>query len=232
MIQARLRGFAGKRGPILRTLTGTIAYRIAWGVVWLLAHFYWRMDIQGTENVPKEGPFILSPNHRSNVDGPLTVILTHRRMRYLAKSEMFKVQWFGNLCKSMGAIPVNRGAPDRASLAACMNAMKEGYGLVLFPEGTRQTGDKIGEIHEGAAYLALRSNAPIVPVAFGFSSGAHKKGKRYLSPVKLTCIVGDPLVFDRGDSKRVTRAAIDECSQRLHDKLQELFDLAENRKVV
>jgi 1-acyl-sn-glycerol-3-phosphate acyltransferase len=210
---------------------GWFCYYAARFITQALAFTLWRIDIQGAENIPASGGFILCPNHRSNVDGPLTCILTRRRMRYLAKSEMFKVEKIGNIYKAMGAISVNRGAPDRASLAACMTALGEGRGLVLFPEGTRQVGDKIGNIHEGAAYLALRAGVPVIPVAFGNSAGAHKKGKLYLSRVKVTCIVGDPLVFKRTDERRVQRLEVDEATRVLHDKLQELFDLSENRKL-
>ena len=112
-------------------IIGTLAYRAAQIIVNILAHGLWRMKIQGTENIPKTGPFILAPNHRSNVDGPLTVILTRRRMRYLAKAEMFSVA--GPLYIAMGAIAVKRGEPDRASLKACFNALNSGLGLVLFP---------------------------------------------------------------------------------------------------
>lgn len=215
---------------MVERIVGTVAYRLAQVIVWCLARFLWRMQIEGTENVPKTGPFILAPNHRSNVDGPLTVILTSRRMKYLAKSEMFSVEILGRLWKSMGAIAVNRGAPDRASLQACMKAMAEGRGLVLFPEGTRQSGDQIADVHEGAAYLALRGHTPIIPVGFGHTKDAHKKGKPYLSRAKLTCIVGDPLVFERTDPKHVTREEIDEATALIQTKLQELFDRSEQRR--
>lgn len=210
-------------------LVGAFCYWAARAITWTLATVLWRIDIKGRENIPKTGAFLLSANHRSNVDGPLTCILTRRRMRYLAKEGMFKIETLGKLYKSMGAIPVNRGAPDRASLHACMEVLKGGRGLVLFPEGTRQTGDVITELHEGAAYLALRTGAPIVPVGFGNSVNAHKKGAWHLSFAKVTCIIGEPLYFERSDSARVTRVQISEATEKLRERLQELFDAAEAR---
>lgn len=208
---------------------GWICYYGARLVTWLLARVLWRIRIEGAENIPGEGAFLLCPVHRSNVDGPLTCILTRRRMRYLAKDSMFKVAWLGNVYRAMGAIPVNRGTPDRRSLHACMEALQSGRPLVLFPEGTRKEGSTLRDVHEGAAYLALRADVPVVPVGIGNSSGAHPKGSWYLRPVKIRITVGAPLRLQKGDSARVSRAAIAAGTEAITKAVQEVFDAAEGR---
>jgi 1-acyl-sn-glycerol-3-phosphate acyltransferase len=208
---------------------GWFCYYAARLITWVLARVLWRVSIEGTENIPTEGAFLLCPVHRSNVDGPLTCILTRRRMRYLAKETMFDIVWLGNVYQAMGAIPVNRGTPDRKSLHTCLSALESGQPLVLFPEGTRQEGDRVTEVHEGAAYLALRAGVPIVPVGIGNSSGAHPKGSWWLRPVKIRIVIGEPFELDKGEASRVSRGAIKEGTEAITVAVQQLFDESEGR---
>ncbi len=211
---------------------GWWAYAAARVIVGLLARFLWRAEITGRENVPTEGAFLLCPVHRSNIDGPLTVIFTTRRMRYLAKAEIFKYHWLGQLFIAMGAISVNRGAPDRQSLSMCIDVLNDGHPLVLFPEGGRKSGPVVEEVQEGAAYLALRAGVPIVPVGIGGSEKANRKGSFVLKPAKLRVIIGEPIAAvpsQDGEARRVARSSIRDASENLRTRLQQLFDEAEGR---
>lgn len=210
-------------------LIGALGYAIGRGGAKLLAATLWRLDVKGVENIPSTGAFLFCPVHRSNIDGPLASALTKRRMRFLTKVSMFKIGWLGKIFLAMGAIPVNRGVPDRQSLNACIKELEAGYPLVLFPEGGRRDGPVIGDIQEGAAYLALRAGVPIVPVGIGGSEKANPRGTIRLRAVKVRVVIGEPLTLAKPAGDRVPRSAIREGTELLRSRMQSLFDEAEGR---
>lgn len=207
-------------------IAGWIGYYGARFITWVLARFYWRIQIRGSQNIPRTGAFLMCPVHRSNIDGPLTCVFTRRRMRYLSKEEMFKIEWLGKLFWAMGAIPVNRGAPDRKALHACLEAIAAGSPLVLFPEGGRRDGLQVTDIHDGAAYIALKANAPVLPVGISGSEGAQPRGSKFLRPVKVRVVIGEPFSLPAAELGRATRSAIRESSELIRQRVQETFDAA------
>ena len=96
----------------------------------------------------------------------------------MAKDSLWHNAALGGFIGSMGAFPVHRGAADRAALEAAESVLRAGEPLVLFPEGTRQEGPVIGELLEGAAFLAARTRAPIVPVGIAGTDLAMPRGAR------------------------------------------------------
>jgi 1-acyl-sn-glycerol-3-phosphate acyltransferase len=191
---------------------------------------FWRLRVDGTDNIPAEGPFILSPVHRSNIDTPLVSAVTRRELRYMGKDTMWKYGWSAWFFTSLGGFPVHRGTADREALKKCVAVLQGGEPLVLFPEGTRRSGPVVDEVFDGAAYVALRTGAPIVPVGIGGSERAMPKGARFLRPVKLRMVVGEPLhppVTEGGT--RAPRRAVRELTEELKGRLQVLFDEAEGR---
>lgn len=205
---------------------GWFWYRFAQLVLSFLAVFYWRMRIVGRKNLPTSGAFLFCPNHRSNLDGPLTCIARWGRMRYFAKKEIFRYEWLGNIFIAMGAIPVDRESPSRDSLKKCFEALAKGHPLVLFPEGARQSGPEIAEVHEGAAYIALKAGVPIVPVGMSGTEAANPKGSWLFLPKRITMEIGEPIDVTRfGAPGRVRRGAIDELSAELRRQLQSLYQV-------
>lgn len=217
---------------IFMKVVGAFFYWLSWLVVQFLARIYWRGTIKGLENVPKTGPFVVAPVHRSNADGPLVVILTRRRMRYMSKDGMFKIHWLGQVFRAMGAFPVNREVVDRAALKTAADVLERGEPLVLFPEGSRKSGDKIEDLHEGAVYLAMKAGAPIVPVGIGNSDKANPKGKLLLRPVKIRMIVGEPIRYQAPESGRISRSEITAHTQLLQTRLQDLYDQSLGKKPI
>ena len=212
-------------------LAGRWAYNAARGYIDILNALWWRTDVKGASNIPKSGAFILAPTHRSNIDGPLAATFTRRHMRYLAKQELFKFETLGKLFISMGAISVNRGAPDRQSLNRCKEEIDAGWPLVLFPEGARRDGPIVNEVLDGAVYLALRCRVPVIPVAIAGSEQANPRKTFFFRPAKLCVVIGEPLEFDDlVDGARIPRNAISAAKEQLTNKLQELLDEANARR--
>jgi 1-acyl-sn-glycerol-3-phosphate acyltransferase len=189
---------------------------------------FWRLRVEGAEHIPTTGPFILSPVHRSNIDTPLVSAVTRRELRYMGKDAMWKYGWSAWFFTSLGGFPVHRGTADREALKKCVAVLEGGEPLVLFPEGTRRSGPVVDEVFDGAAYVALRTGAPIVPVGIGGSERAMPKGARVLRPVKLRLVIGEPLhppVTVGG--ARTPRRAVRELTAELRKRLQDLFDEAQ-----
>lgn len=193
-----------------------------------LSRLYFRVEVEGTEHVPTTGPFILAPVHRDNVDTPLVCAVTRRRLRYLGKEEMWKFRWSAWFFSNMGGIRVNRGTPDREALRQCELVLAAGEPLVMFPEGTRQTGPLVEHVFNGVAFLALRVGVPIVPVGIGGSEGAQPKGSKVLRPHKVVLVVGEPIaVAGPEPGARVPRQAVRDLTDQLRASLQTLFDEAQ-----
>jgi 1-acyl-sn-glycerol-3-phosphate acyltransferase len=204
-----------------------VAYEALRRTVAGFSRVYWRVTVDGRDNIP-DGPFILAPSHRSNIDGPLMCNTTRRPMLYLIKSEAWKYRWSGAFFDYFGGIPVDRGEPDRAALRRCQDVLETGDPLVLFPEGTRQSGPLIESVFDGVAFLALRAGVPIVPVGIGGSARVQPKGARFLKPAKVHLVIGEPLVVDKPEG-RVPRRAVAELTARLVSELQVVFDEAQVR---
>ena len=212
------------------TLGMRIWYRTLRGVVIGVGRTYFRASVTGAEHVPKTGAFILSPIHRSYLDTPVVALVTRRRLRYMGKESMWKNKFGAWFFTGGGGFPVKRGTVDREALRACQLVLERGEPLVLFPEGTRGTGPVASGFHDGAAYLSLKTGAPIVPVGLGGTEAAMRKGSNMVYPVKMTIVVGEPLYpAAPTEGGRVSRRAVRELTAQLTERVQELFDEAQRR---
>jgi 1-acyl-sn-glycerol-3-phosphate acyltransferase len=206
-----------------------LSYRFVRAVVAGFCYVFWRVRIEGRDNIPRSGPFILSPVHRSNVDTPLMACVTRRRMRFMGKDSLWKYRWSAWFFTSLGGFPVHRGAVDREALRNSEAAIKAGEPIVVFPEGTRKTGPILEEIFDGAAFVAIRAGVPIVPVGIGGSQRAMPKGSKLIRPVKIRIVIGQPIKPATAASAtgRPTRRQIVELSSELKADIQRLFDEAQ-----
>ena len=206
-------------------------YRVARFIsVTVFCGLWFRTSYEGRENVPASGPYVVAPVHRSNLDTLIVGGISRRRLRFMGKDSLWKSRFFGSLFSALGAFPVHRGSADREALRLSIDVLKGGEPLVMFPEGTRQSGPTVQPLFEGAAYVACRAGVPIVPVGIGGSEAAMPKGSKMIRPAKVHVVVGRPLVPPAPtDSGRVPRAAVHELTEELHAELQTLFDSARHR---
>ena len=211
--------------------TGTrISYGLVRGLIWVVAKLLGRVTVIGKENIPAEGAFVLAPVHRSNVDFALTSLVTRRPMRYMGKDNIWKSKPLGRFVSMLGAFPVHRGSADRDALKACTDIVSGGSPLVMFPEGTRQSGPVVQELFDGTAYVAAKADVPIVPMGIGGSEAMMPKGAKLLKPSKLVLIVGAPIPPpDRTESGRTPRSGIAKVTAQLYTEIQDLFDEAQAR---
>ena len=202
-------------------------YRVCRAAVVGICRTYWRATYEGVEHVPASGAFVLAPVHRSFIDFGLVAGLTTRRIRYMGKDSLWKVSAFGRFITALGAFPVHRGSADREALRRCIEVVRGGEPLVLFPEGTRRSGPVVENIYEGAAYVAIRTGVPVVPVGIGGSERALPKGRWLPRPVKTHIAVGPPLQPPLPKAGgHPSRRAVRELTEELAGELQRLFDHA------
>ncbi|MEY3802551.1 MAG: hypothetical protein RLZZ51_833 [Actinomycetota bacterium] len=192
-----------------------------------LCRSYFRLRISGKENIPKTGAFILAPIHRSNVDTPIVSATTSRRMRFMGKDSLWKIRPIGVVLSALGGFPVTRGTADLEALKRCLAVLALGEPIVMFPEGTRQFGETIQPLFDGAAYLAIKAGVPIVPVGIGGTQDVMQKGSKMIYPKKCTMIIGRPIFPPQSTTGRLPRTATTELTAQLKTALQELFDAAQ-----
>src|SRR5262245_55411648 len=211
-------------GPVARVLYSVIRAAIL-GAAKVLG----RVQVDGTENVP-EGAFVLAPVHRSNIDFALASLVTKRRLRYMAKDSIWKSKALGGFVSFLGCFPVSRGAADREALRTCIEVIEAGEPLVMFPEGTRRSGAVVEELFDGPAYVAAKTQVPILPVGIGGSEAMMPKGSKLLKPSKLALVIGEPLDPPApSEGGRVSRRAVKELTDQLRAEVQKLFDEAQSR---
>ncbi|KQO17426.1 lysophospholipid acyltransferase family protein [Paenibacillus sp. Leaf72] len=149
-----------------------------------------RLEAKGLENIPADGPVILCANHVSNFDPPTVGVKVPRKVHYMAKAELFKIPVFGPLIRAFGAFPVKRGGVSKEAIKSAITLLKEGNVMGIFPEGSRR--NQGGEAKKGAAMIALRSNAVVIPVAIvGNYSLFRKVTVYYGKPVDFTAFIDD-----------------------------------------
>ena len=204
-------------------------YRVVRAIVVGFARTYLRLEVTGREHVP-DGPFVLAPVHRSNIDFLIAAAVTRRRMRYMGKHTVWKYELLGRFFTALGAFPVHRGSADREALRRCEASLSGGEPLVMFPEGTRQEGPVVEELFDGPAFVAARAGVPIVPVGIGGTEAAMPRGSKGIRPVKVTVVIGEPMPAPVGDDgKRPSRKQVRSTTEELRGRVQVLFDDAQRR---
>ncbi|MEX2292280.1 MAG: lysophospholipid acyltransferase family protein [Acidimicrobiales bacterium] len=205
-----------------------VSYALVRGLLLALFKLFGRVRVVGGDNIPTEGPFVLAPVHRSNVDFALASLVTARPMRYMGKDSIWKSKPLGRFCSMLGAFPVHRGTADRDALKACLDIVAGGSPLVMFPEGARQEGPTVQELFDGTAYVAAKAGVPIVPVGIGGSEAMMPIGTKLPRPSKLVLLVGAPIAAPAPtEGGRMPRSAVGGVTRELQSTLQQLFDEAQ-----
>ncbi|WP_281886877.1 1-acyl-sn-glycerol-3-phosphate acyltransferase [Paenibacillus sp. YYML68] len=122
-----------------------------------------RLKTEGEENIPREGPVVLCANHTSNWDPPVLGSMLDRKVHYMAKAELFELPVLKQVLPRIGAFPVKRGGVSKESIRLSIQLLKDGNMIGVFPEGTRSNAGGMGK--KGAASLALKSGATVIPAA-------------------------------------------------------------------
>lgn len=185
-------------------------YRIFRFLFRCLFYSIFRLKVVGTENIPNDGAVILCANHISYLDPPIVGTPLVRKVHYMAKAELFRIPLLGWLIKQFGAFPVTRGGVSREAIRYSLKLLNEGRMMGIFPEGSRKNAGGMGK--KGAASLALKSNATVIPVAI---IGNYKIFQRmimvYGKPISLTEFKED-----------TSSASLDKATEKIMTTIREL----------
>ncbi|MFA4835499.1 MAG: lysophospholipid acyltransferase family protein [Dehalococcoidia bacterium] len=166
-----------------------------------------RWQVIGKENVPKDGALIVVANHLSVVDPPLLSASVTRRIIFMAKDELFR-SWGRAFVRAFGAFPVKRGTSNRESLRQAMRILDNGQVLGMFPEGKRSLNYAMDRAELGAALIALRSGAQIIPV--GIIGAEHIKGLGVIfHRPRITVTIGKPFHLSKSNDQPTRRQLVD-----------------------
>jgi 1-acyl-sn-glycerol-3-phosphate acyltransferase len=184
-------------------------YEFAREVTRVFFKVFYNLRAEGVENIPADGGVILCSNHISTLDPPLIGTPLNRRIHFMAKAELFKIPLFKQLITVLGAFPVKRGSVSKETIRYAQKLLAEGGMLGIFPEGTRGGG---GMGKKGAASLALRAGATVIPVAII---------GRYRLFRQMKIVYGKPVDLSRfaGQSNSET---LEEATELIMDSIRKL----------
>ena len=195
----------------------TLTYNIFYNLAKLLARVFFRMRVVHPERMVESGPLILAVNHTSYFDPPLAGICSRRGVYYLARKTLLQWPFFGPLFPAMNVIPVERDGNDMSALREVIKKIKEGNGVVLFPEGTRSKDGNIQPARAGIGFVIAKTGAPVLTMRIFGAYDAFPKNSKRLHFTQITVVIGEPLVFSREELASATR----ETYQALSDRVME-----------
>lgn len=180
----------------------------------------YRVSAIGVKNVPKDGPLILAPNHFSQMDHFFTGLYLRRKIRFMAKSQMFGPPVLTYIYKHGGVFPVRRGHKDEEAFETAFTILDQDGMLLIYAEGGRSRSDELGEVKPGIGRIALESGAPVVPVAI-HGSASVRRWKRFRFP-RVTVRFGEPLSFPAEDSPSRERQL--EVATEIFEQVREMYE--------
>jgi 1-acyl-sn-glycerol-3-phosphate acyltransferase len=203
-----------------------VLYAVLKPIAAALMRLFFRLESRGREHVPLTGPLLLVSNHVSLLDPPLVGASAPRPLYFLAKEELFRVPLLGRLIHGVNARPVKRDGTDTRALKMALRLLGEGHAILIFPEGTRGRGGRLGEGKAGAGMLAVMSGAPVVPVHVSGSDRALPPGRALPRPAKVRVVFGPPLHFKPGTGE-ARKESYREASAEMMRAIAQLRDQQE-----
>lgn len=179
---------------------------------------FYNFKIEGKENIPENEPVIIASNHRSYADPVLLTMPMKKHVTYMAKEELFKNKLFGAFIRFLGAFPVKRGAGDMKVIDDCVEILRSGKNVVIFPEGTRSKENKVGKGKTGVAMIAAKSGADVLPMGIVF------EGEKLHFRSKLTLRIGKLIRAEELDIGDGSTKALKSAKKVIMDAITELVE--------
>lgn len=201
--------------------TNIAFYRVVkYSLVLPIFRTYFQGQVWGIEKVPKTGKLVVVSNHASVFNPPLLGAGLPRPLCYMAKQELFSNPLFKKLITTLGAYPVNRGEADRSAIREAVARLERGWATVIFIEGTRTKDGKVYYPKLGAALIAAKAGAPLLPVAIHGTEKILSTSTFFPKMTRITINVGD-LIPPPSGNKEELEAVTHYCAQvinQLHEE--------------
>ena len=176
---------------------------------------FFKYKVIGAENIPDEGNLIIAANHKSNLDPIfLAVAIENRQVAAIAKQELFKIKPLGFILKKLNVISINREKPDVSTVKNILRAIKDGYILGIFPEGTRIKEPGFGQAKGGLSVFAIKGKAQVVPISII---------SNYKLFNRVTIYIDKPISFEEYYKQKLTKEENERLAQNVLEVIKENY---------
>jgi 1-acyl-sn-glycerol-3-phosphate acyltransferase len=192
-------------------------YLLIKSVIWVLMHSYFRLHVEGMDNVPKEGPFIVASNHASFLDAPAIQLTIPQHVSWIAKQAVMEKKALGFVHRLMRSIALN------GSIKKALDALTEEKRVLgIFPEGTRTRDGKIDRARTGAAVMALKTGSPVVPVGIKGTYELFPANSFFPRPGRIHLRIGRPIPSERRREEKIDEALVNAKTDEIMKRIREL----------
>lgn len=192
----------------------------------ILSHILFKLTgkvkVYGMENIPQKGPYIIVSNHQSIIDPFVLMTIFPERIKFLAAAYLFKIPIVGFMLNLGSALPVNSKKSDIKSLRKTLRFLKRGEVIGIFPEGGVSFSGKLKNFKAGWAYIALKSKAPVVPVAISGTRDVLPVGKYLPRQGEILVSIGQPENFQK--QKRILRSNLEQINYNMEETVKNLLE--------
>jgi len=209
---------SGKPQPIERE-EKRLLYQSVRGLSRFLFWLFAKIDLQGEEHIPENGPALLICNHVNLIDPVVPLAVLKRRLSFMAKEEVFSVPLFGRLLRGIRVVPVTRGKiAARRALQQAEAFLRQGWLFCMYPEGTRSQQPGMGPGLNGAALLALRTGVPVLPIAVTGTHTVMPEGRFFPHRGPISFHIGQPMIVPQVTG-RLNRDMLNELTERFMHRI-------------
>lgn len=190
-------------------------YKFVMGAFRVFSNVFYKYKVIGEENIPSEGNLIIAANHKSNLD-PIFIgaAIRKREMAPIGKKELFEIKPIGYILKKLNGIPINREKPDVSTIKNILRAIKEGYAVGIFPEGTRVKEPGFGKAKPGLSVFAVKSKSVVVPVSII---------SNYKLFNRVIIYIDKPISFEEYYKEKLTTEDHERLSQNVLEVIKENY---------
>jgi 1-acyl-sn-glycerol-3-phosphate acyltransferase len=194
------------------------SYQLIRAVLYVFFKVFNRLEVIGSENIPRNGGAIVAANHVSYLDPPVLGVALKRRPTYIAKEGLFRIPFIGTVVRGC-CFPMKRDKPQPSVIKEAVSRLKKGGVLVLFPEGSRSTDGDFLDAKRGVAMIAAMSVVPVVPALIEGTDKALPVGTKLIKPAKIKVVFGNPLTIGEKETDKVSQERI---SKEIMERIRNL----------
>ncbi len=206
------------------TLSRRVFRIFARGLAKLITLCTMNATVRGMENFPRRGPALVVINHLGDADAVLLAASIPATVDGMGKIELYEHWLVGPLFRAYGVIWVHRGRPDRKAIRAALDGLSQGRLVALAPEGRQSVDGGLEEGTEGAAFLAMKSGAPIIPVAMTGTENDNIYERKWWKRARVTLAVGKPFhLKEQADRQKMLHEGTKQIMVSLAELLPETY---------
>jgi 1-acyl-sn-glycerol-3-phosphate acyltransferase len=197
-------------------------YRLAQLLIRAARPLVGRLDVQGLEHVPPEGPFLLIANHQSYLDPLILQAVVARPVHTMSKSTQFSEPITGRIVKALKGFPVRRFDVDPQAVRLALRYLNQGDGVAIYIEGERSWDGRLQPLRRGTVRLVLKAGVPVIPCGISGTYDAWPRWDRRLKRSTIRIRVGPPMRFPTLDGRAAREAHLADAYERISAVLADL----------